>query len=139
MNDNIVKADQSLRMKLIFFIILTGIAGIVIYKWGIPLLFKYLENFALEKSALIIEIILDLLILSFMPFAVYFFLIGRKILKYNRFPPPGMKVIRDAPIVQGSKARRRGVLLASVSIIFALILVVMVFQIHNIMQVLLKR
>src|SRR5262245_46588670 len=40
--------------------------------------------------------------------AVYFWRYGAKVLRAQRFPPPGVRVIRDTPVVSGTGALARG-------------------------------
>ena len=40
--------------------------------------------------------------------AIYFWLLGRKVLKAEQFPPPGVRVFRDTPVVRGPAAVTRG-------------------------------
>ena len=42
---------------------------------------------------------------------VYFLLLGHRVRRAERFPPPGAKVARDTPVVTGSAARTRALLL----------------------------
>jgi hypothetical protein len=46
--------------------------------------------------------------LPLVAFAVYFWRLGRRILLTGRFPPPGMSVVRDTPILTGAASRRGG-------------------------------
>jgi hypothetical protein len=41
-------------------------------------------------------------------FAIYLWLLGRKVLRAERFPPPGLRVIRDTPVIRGAAAVTRG-------------------------------
>jgi hypothetical protein len=40
--------------------------------------------------------------------AIYFWLLGRKVLVAQQFPPPGSRVVRDTPVVRGAAAVTRG-------------------------------
>ena len=41
-------------------------------------------------------------------FAIYLWLLGRRVLRAQQFPPPGFRVIRDTPVVGGRGAVTRG-------------------------------
>ena len=41
-------------------------------------------------------------------FAIYFWLLGARVLRAQQFPPPGFRVIRDTPVVGGRGAMLRG-------------------------------
>lgn len=64
-------------------------------------------------------------------FGAYLFAFGRKIVKFERFPPPGAAVIKDTEVLEGSRARKRGMLIQVVSallIVTALALPWVAFQ-----------
>ena len=46
--------------------------------------------------------------LPVLAFAGYLWWLGARIVGAERFPPPGLRVIRDTPVVQGSAARQWG-------------------------------
>lgn len=41
-------------------------------------------------------------------FAIYLWLLGARVLRAQQFPPPGIRVIRDTPVVGGRAAEIRG-------------------------------
>ena len=41
-------------------------------------------------------------------FAVYMWLLGKRVLQAQQFPPPGFRVIRDTPVIAGPAAVTRG-------------------------------
>jgi hypothetical protein len=41
-------------------------------------------------------------------FAVYLWLLGKRVLRAQQFPPPGFRVIRDTPVIGGPAAVMRG-------------------------------
>ncbi len=43
--------------------------------------------------------------------------LGSSVLSSQRFPPPGVHVVRDTPVVTGSSALRRGAVLRAVAVI----------------------
>jgi hypothetical protein len=41
-------------------------------------------------------------------FAVYFWSLGQRVIHAQRYPPPGLRVVHDTPVVVGDLAVRRG-------------------------------
>lgn len=58
-------------------------------------------------------------------FAAYFWGLGQRILRAQRYPPPGMTVVRDTPVVTGEAARRRGRIVRALAAAFAVIAVLL--------------
>ena len=52
-----------------------------------------------------------LLLAPLLALAVYLWALGGKVIRAREFPPPGLRVIRDTPIVTGERAVSRGRLL----------------------------
>jgi hypothetical protein len=48
-------------------------------------------------------------------FALYVYALGRRVVAAQRFPPEGMAVIRDTPVLEGRPARTRGFLIQAVA------------------------
>jgi hypothetical protein len=64
-------------------------------------------------------------------FGLYLFALGRRAVRAERFPPPGVAVIRDTPVLTGVQARRRGAFIqtiATVLVILACALAVVTFR-----------
>ena len=58
--------------------------------------------------------------LGLLPFAAagtYFFRLGARVVRAERFPPPGTTVVRDTAVLRGRAARRRGRLLQALAVI----------------------
>ena len=55
--------------------------------------------------------------------AVYLWRVGRSSAINSRYPPPGVAVIRDTPVVRGSKARTQGRLIQFLSLLLAAVAV----------------
>jgi hypothetical protein len=49
-------------------------------------------------------------------FARYFWRLGGRVIRSNRFPPPDMRVIRDTVVWHGESARRRGRILQGLAL-----------------------
>ncbi len=76
---------------------------------------------ASQKALGIIKVALVVLFLSILPLAAYLFTDGRKMMKYERFPPPGMKVITDTKVVEGEKVKFQGQVVVVLSLVLILL------------------
>ncbi len=75
---------------------------------------------AMQGKAYLVTGILALLCLPLLFGAVHIGRIGRKVLAARRFPPPGMAVFRDTPVLEGSRAVTRGRFIVLWAILIAL-------------------
>jgi hypothetical protein len=62
-------------------------------------------------------------------FAAYFWRLASAVIAADRFPPPGLAVVQDTPIVSGAAARRRGRLLriVAVAVLLPAVAVIVIF------------
>ena len=108
MNEEIIPADRTYRKTLfIVYLVLVLIGGALI-GWVLPWAQDYLEGLEAEKALDLIKVALVGLFLSIVPLGAYLFTAGRKMMRYERFPPPGMRVITDTKVVEGEKVKFRG-------------------------------
>ena len=118
MNKDIIRADKKYRQKALCLLFLLGLLGILIILWGLPSGIEYLKRLDPQTAFLIIDLVLVFIMLSMVPIGIFLFRVSRKILKHECFPPAGMKVIKDTPIVRGKKAKMKGQILLFISILF---------------------
>lgn len=57
-------------------------------------------------------------------FGLYVWRLGTRIHRFERFPPPGMTVIRDTVVLQGAAARRRGRLVQAIGAVLVVLALV---------------
>jgi hypothetical protein len=57
--------------------------------------------------------------------AIYVWRLGRRVVRTERFPPPGLRVTRDTPVVTGTAAGRRGRLIQAFAIALGVLAAVM--------------
>jgi hypothetical protein len=53
-------------------------------------------------------------------FAVYLWLLGKRVLRAQQFPPPGFRVIRDTPVMDGPTAVVRGQVIQTLALCLGL-------------------
>ena len=130
MAKNVVREGKKYRSKILVICVLLVFLCIAFIGWLLPLGIEYLRRLDAETAIFVIEMILVLIFLSVIPFAFYLFMIGRRIVKHERFPPPGTKVIRNTVLIMGDKARLRGQVLVFLSVVLVLIGLIGAFTTH---------
>ena len=120
----VVRTDKRYRRNLFTVYIAMIILGTVLVKWGRPLFTAYIMRLPVKSRIETIELTVHLLLLLFIPAAVYLIVVGRKVCIHRAMPYPGMKVIHDTVVVTGKNALLRGwslVVLGTIMIIMVLI------------------
>ena len=117
MNQEMIPADKEYRKKVLVVCAIIGLLGAIIIGLVLPKAQQYLQGFDLGTTLRVAKVATVVLFLSIIPLALYLLLQGRRVLKSERFPPPGAKVIRDTKLMKGNEARIRGRLLICLSIV----------------------
>jgi hypothetical protein len=117
----IQKADKEYRTKYLKCLFLYTGLGFAMILWVVPFLISFLETLKPERAIKTVVVVFIIMFLSLIPMAIYMMKLGRRILKSERFPPPGMKVIRDTVVLEGQHARYRGYLIMILSLILILL------------------
>jgi hypothetical protein len=126
----ICKADRQYRTRLFtaYLVILILIGGLIALV--IPTINNTVNRLPFAQGNRLIEAALICCLLGFIPAAIYCIVIGRKILRHDAFPWPGMKVIRDTLILRGLPAQRRGKALVILGWTFLLLMTAGISTIH---------
>jgi hypothetical protein len=95
--------------------------GAVLIQWVFPWATRYLLALKPDKSIRILQIAISVIFLSVLPIAWYIWSFGRKVVKSQRMPPQGAKVIKTTKIVEGRSAVVRGKALMAMAILLALL------------------
>lgn len=116
----IQKADPGARRKALWLIAVVA-AGALLLAWielapagGGP------ERFA--ESPWLLVVMLVMLLVPVAACGAYTWRMGRRVVKAERFPAPGLKVVRDTPVQTGQQARVTGYMmmfLASLMVVSA--------------------
>ena len=64
-----------------------------------------------QRVKMVFRVLVALLLAPLLALAAYLWSLGGKVVRAREFPPPGIRVIRDTPIVTGERAVSRGRLL----------------------------
>src|SRR5215470_1926004 len=75
------------------------------------LLLVAFTRYRIPLSKLVFLLVPALLLAPLIALAVYLWALGGRVVRAREFPPPGLRVIRDTPIVMGERAVFRGRLL----------------------------
>jgi hypothetical protein len=117
MPEVIVKADRGYRKKL-FTAYALCIFFLGMFAWiCLPLIMKYLNACEIPKFLNLTEICALAFLLLFVGPAIFLINTGRKILRHNQVPYPGMKVIHDTKVILGKGAVTRGRLLIALGVL----------------------
>ena len=133
MSQDIVPADKEFRKRFIVFLMLI----VIVFSVTILSVKSYLDQMgelrqenpglAGKKVMLLLKWWMGLGSLPILGLAVYQIILGRRILKSGRFPPPGMKVIRDTKIQTGAKAKKVAISLIALS---SIVIVTILFLVY---------
>ena len=121
MSEEIIPADRTYRRTLILIGLVSVLVGVALLGWVLPRGLEYLESLEVQRALGLSKIALIVLFLSLVPLGAYLFVVGRKMIRYERFPLPGMKVIADTQVVEGEKVKFRG----QVVVVLALVLILL--------------
>jgi hypothetical protein len=145
MNQDIVRADKEFRKRFTAFLILI----IIVFSVTILSVKGYLDQMgelrrdnpglAGKKVILLLKWWMGLGSLPILGLAVYQIILARRILKSGRFPPPGMKMIRDTKIETGAKAKKVAVSLIALSSVVIVIILFLVYLPYAFEKKLLKK
>ena len=120
---DIVPADKDLRLKALVGIVLVAALAVAFWPYWTKLLrdAKTLSEtrpeLAMERLVFYARVILGggLMLLGFL--GALLIRVAVKTIQSRRFSPPGMKVLRDTPIITGTGAKLRAYLLIAMTII----------------------
>jgi len=135
----VLKADPEYRRKVVFVFVAFVALGTVVIPWGLPALNAFLKEKRPEGAFRIVEVLLIMLFLPLLPWAFYFYRLGRRILTSGRYPPPGTKVIRDTEMLEGKTARRKAYQMMIFSVVLAAVALMAMFFIPHLLGEVLAR
>jgi hypothetical protein len=107
----IIKADVSFRRRLFSSYLAALALGFIGWRYILPACLDAFNHASGPAYFVFAEFSVIIFLVLFAVPAVYLIRTGRKIIRSEQFPFPGMKVIRDTEIITGSRALFRGRLL----------------------------
>lgn len=108
------KADPEARRRAVLTILIATAVGVLVifaFEQNRQVLEDWLladPETAKQRAGWLLLLLAALLQLPTIGFAIYLWSIAGKILRAREYPPPGLAVIRDTPVVTGTAAEARG-------------------------------
>ena len=93
---------------------LAGLALVVLFESQLPALLRWITEDPEQMDDRLVLSVWGLVLASVVPMlflSAYLWRLGARIVHSGVFPPPGMRVVRDTPVLLGGAAVRRGRLL----------------------------
>ena len=112
--NEIQKADPAARRQVVLMIVFATATGALLIAGFEHFREPFQEWLSSEpaetarRAELAIYVSAFILSAPVIAFAIYFWLLGARVLRARQFPPPGFRVIRDTPVVGGRGAVIRG-------------------------------
>lgn len=114
---DIRKADPTARRKVALVLVVGTCVGALLIvafeRYRIPLSDWVLADpgASAQRARLIFLLLAVLLLAPLLAFAAYLWSLGERVVRAREFPPPGLRLIRDTPVITGERAVSRGRLL----------------------------
>lgn len=112
-------ADPAARRRLLVAVALiavAGVAGLVVLEAWLAALRQLDPAESAPRLVATLLWVTGATSLVVAAFGVYAWRLGGRVCASLRFPPPGVAVVRDTPIIEGIAARRRGAILRALGI-----------------------
>jgi hypothetical protein len=111
--ENIQLADPNARRKAILVVCVAALLGVcagLIFNSLQDDLQPWLEGnlHLLLANTMIIFVFSLVVVLPILASGIYLLLLGTRSVRAQRFPPPGVAVVRDTPVLEGAAGIRRG-------------------------------
>jgi hypothetical protein len=121
----IQRADPKIRRRVLAITIVGALIGAVllmVFTRFRPELIAWLEGSGSGRARLgiVLAVMAVLGCAPLLGLAVFLALFGNRVIRDQRFPPPGSLVVRDTPVLRDSAAIRRGRLFEAFAAAFAL-------------------
>jgi len=127
MDEKIIRADATLRRRVLLWGGLLSIAGLI----GLAILYRHLQGIndlagedheaAVAGAARLAVGMAWMAGLSLVGIGIWFLRLGHRIGRSRRFPPPGARVIRDTKVRTGLDARDIATVLTAVGALTAVL------------------
>jgi len=108
MEAEIIKADKGYRDQI--WLLYSGLilAGVLAFKYLIPKGLAHLNELGLMDLLVTLRMLYMVVLVSFIPAAVYLIRVGMRIMEHGCYPYPGRRVMFDTKVIRGETAQKRG-------------------------------
>lgn len=116
------RADPAVRRQVAWVLVVGTCVGALLIvafeRYRIPLSDWVLADpgAAAQRTRLVFLLLTALLLAPLLAFAAYLWSLGGRVVQAREFPPPGLRVIRDMPVITGEGAVCRGRLLKGLAL-----------------------
>jgi len=120
------RADSAFQRQIVLVVVVGMFVGALLIvgfeQYHIPLRDWILSQpgALAERVKLVLLLLAAFLIAPLLVLAVYLWSLGGRVLRARAFPPPGLRVIRDTPVITGERAIFRGRLLKMLALACAI-------------------
>jgi hypothetical protein len=111
------RSDPTVRRQVaVFLVVVTCVGALLIMgfeRYRIPLRDWVLADLgpSAHRLKLVLVLLTALLLAPLLAVAAYLWSLAGKVIRARAFPPPGLRLIRDTPVITGASAIARGRLL----------------------------
>lgn len=115
--ERVIKADKRTRRLFVAAWIVSVCLCAAMAKWMLPWGQGQLERAEQGQALRAIQLLIGFIFLSVIPFGVYLFRLGLRVVAHRQMPPRGTKVIVDTKVLEGDKAVTRGRLIMVMAVL----------------------
>ena len=136
------RADPAARRHAVLLVAAAAVIGVLLIagfeRYRIPLRDWILADpgTAPDRIKAVLFLLAALLSVPLLAFAVYLWALGARVIRAREFPPPGLRLIRDTPVITGEAALSRGRRLKTLALGCVLASAVLVFLLWRLASVL---
>ena len=136
------RADPAARRHAVLLVAAAAVIGVLLIagfeRYRIPLRDWILADpgTAPDRIKAVLFLLAALLSVPLLAFAVYLWALGARVIRAREFPPPGLRLIRDTPVITGEAALSRGRRLKILALGCVLASAVLVFLLWRLASVL---
>jgi hypothetical protein len=115
------RADPAVRRQVVVALVISTCVGALLiiaferYRVSLSEWILADPGVAAQRLTTIFRLLVALVLGPLLAFAAYLWSLGNKVVRAREFPPPGLRVIRDTPIITGERAASRGRILKALA------------------------